>query len=259
MKSSRLTTAADGFGPVDKVGLRPGLPAQRASETWPTLDTRNFPPPTLRSATDLVAARPIPPPISPAGWKPFSAHDFSADPQPARRRASWLPAPGIVTALGLGWQTNAAGFRAGRTAFRPVTLFDVSRQRVKAAAEVDVAGEMPPLGSIARTCDGPAGPRRQSTAGATEEAWRQAGWRRRRTCRWCWARPAGGWRWGRLTTARRCRRRLTAIKPSEPLMHYQAQAQGRTVLAALGFRGPITIISNACASGANADRPCLGT
>jgi 3-oxoacyl-[acyl-carrier-protein] synthase II len=36
-----------------------------------------------------------------------------------------------VTALGLGWKKNAEGFRAGKTAFRPVTLFDVSRQRVK--------------------------------------------------------------------------------------------------------------------------------
>jgi 3-oxoacyl-[acyl-carrier-protein] synthase II len=31
---------------------------------------------------------------------------------------------GIVTALGAGWDVNAAGFRAGRAAFRPVTLFD---------------------------------------------------------------------------------------------------------------------------------------
>src|ERR1035441_667724 len=45
---------------------------------------------------------------------------------------------GIVTALGLGWKLNAEGFRAGRRAFRPVTQFDVSRQRVKIAAEVDL-------------------------------------------------------------------------------------------------------------------------
>ena len=34
--------------------------------------------------------------------------------------------------------------------------------------------------------------------------------------------------------------------------HYQAQTQARTLADALGFSGPITIISNACASGANA-------
>jgi len=45
---------------------------------------------------------------------------------------------GIVTALGLGWKPNAEGFRTGRTAFRPVSLFDVSRQRAKTAAEIDL-------------------------------------------------------------------------------------------------------------------------
>ena len=49
---------------------------------------------------------------------------------------------GIITALGVGWQTNAAGFRAGRVALKPVTLFDVSRQRVKIAGEIS---QMPAL------------------------------------------------------------------------------------------------------------------
>jgi len=50
---------------------------------------------------------------------------------------------GIVTALGLGWKPSAEGFRARRTAFRPVTLFDVSRQRVKVAAETDLPAALP--------------------------------------------------------------------------------------------------------------------
>ena len=42
---------------------------------------------------------------------------------------------GIVTALGLGWKrANADGFRAGKSAMRPITLFDVSRQRTKIGA-----------------------------------------------------------------------------------------------------------------------------
>ena len=53
---------------------------------------------------------------------------------------------GIITALGVGWKTNAKGFRAGRTAFRPVSLFDVSRQRAKSAAEVDLPDALPPTG-----------------------------------------------------------------------------------------------------------------
>src|ERR1044071_3208518 len=50
---------------------------------------------------------------------------------------------GIVTALGAGWQQNAEGFRTGKTAFRPITLFDVSSQRVKQAAEVESIAAIP--------------------------------------------------------------------------------------------------------------------
>jgi len=48
---------------------------------------------------------------------------------------------GIVTALGTGWRANADGFREGRRAFRPVTLFDVSRQRAKIAGEVELPSD----------------------------------------------------------------------------------------------------------------------
>src|SRR5437870_4296910 len=50
---------------------------------------------------------------------------------------------GIFTALGLGWKPNAEGFRRGKTAFRPVSLFDVSGQRVKTAAEVELPAGLP--------------------------------------------------------------------------------------------------------------------
>ena len=82
---------------------------------------------------------------------------------------------GIVTALGLGWKLNAEGFRAGRRAFRPVSLFDVSRQRVKVAAEVDLPETLPPTRLNRRQLD------RLDRAGtmlvlAAQEAWQQAGW-----------------------------------------------------------------------------------
>ena len=50
---------------------------------------------------------------------------------------------GIVTSLGVGWQSNAAGFRDGHTVIRPVTLFDVSRQRVKVAGEAALPSALP--------------------------------------------------------------------------------------------------------------------
>ncbi|MGH7973201.1 MAG: beta-ketoacyl-[acyl-carrier-protein] synthase family protein, partial [Limisphaerales bacterium] len=45
---------------------------------------------------------------------------------------------GIITALGHGWSSNALAFRSGHLGFRPIKLFDASRQRVKTAAEVDL-------------------------------------------------------------------------------------------------------------------------
>jgi 3-oxoacyl-[acyl-carrier-protein] synthase II len=50
---------------------------------------------------------------------------------------------GIITALGQGWNANAAGFRLGTVAFSPVTLFDVSRQRARTAAQIEL-GPMEP-------------------------------------------------------------------------------------------------------------------
>ena len=63
---------------------------------------------------------------------------------PASPHRVVITGAGIVTALGAGWRCNADGFRVGRQAFRPVTLFDVSRQRSKIAAEVDLPATLPP-------------------------------------------------------------------------------------------------------------------
>ena len=83
---------------------------------------------------------------------------------------------GIVTAYGLGWESNAEGFRWGRTAFRPVTLFDVSRQRVKRAAEVDLPASLPVSRLNSRKLE-----RSERAAKlllcAADEALRQADWR----------------------------------------------------------------------------------
>ena len=82
---------------------------------------------------------------------------------------------GIVTALGVGWRVNADGFRIGRAAFRPVTLFEVARQRAKVAGEVSLPPSLPPTRLGLRT------QRRLTRASrlllwAAAEAWRQADW-----------------------------------------------------------------------------------
>jgi len=50
---------------------------------------------------------------------------------------------GMVTSLGTGWKTNAEGFRQGRVGIRAVTLFDVSRQRVKVGGEATLPPALP--------------------------------------------------------------------------------------------------------------------
>jgi 3-oxoacyl-[acyl-carrier-protein] synthase II len=187
---------------------------------------------------------------------------------------------GIVTALGLGWKPNAEGFRAGRPAFRPVSLFDVSRQRAKTAAEVDLPVTLPPTRLSARQIA------RLDRAGkmlllAANEAWQQAGWKPAQESAVrssAFTRPeppeggipnpspnkaaddvplvlgttAGGMSLGEdyfrqaVQSPGRHRRQPTRA------IHYQPQVQARMVLDALGFNGPVTIISNACASGSNA-------
>jgi 3-oxoacyl-[acyl-carrier-protein] synthase II len=83
-------------------------------------------------------------------------------------------------------------------------------------------------------------------------AWQQAQWQPVDNVPLVLGTTAGGMTLGEayfrqaVQTPRRQRQQATRA------IHYQAQVQGRLVLDALGFNGPITIISNACASGSNA-------
>ena len=160
---------------------------------------------------------------------------------------------GIITALGQGWAANAAGFRLGRPAFRRVTLFDVSRQRVQHAAEVDLPAELPSTRLSAK------GLTRLDRATrlllcAGHEAFAQAGWGT--------AQPDPvpvvlGTTSGGMTDGQRYYWQAIQVPPSARgqatrIVHYQAQRQGRDFCDAFGLDGPVTLVSNACASGANA-------
>ncbi len=158
---------------------------------------------------------------------------------------------GIVTALGLGWKSNADGFRAGRRAFRPVTLFDVSRQRAKIAAEVDLPKNFPATLLNHRQLD------RLDRAGkmlllATLEAWQQAGWEAADNLPLVLGTTAGGMTLGEAYYRQAINQPHRHRGQATRAIQYQAQVQARLVFDALGFSGPTTIISNACASGGNA-------
>jgi 3-oxoacyl-[acyl-carrier-protein] synthase II len=157
---------------------------------------------------------------------------------------------GIISALGAGWRANAEGFRAGRLAFRPIGRFDVTRQRVRVGAEVELPDRLPAIAAALRL------PRVDRSAAlllhAGCEAWSQAGWSGADDIPLVLGTTSGGMTAGeayfRHATSAAPRRRG---QPTRALV-YQAQTQGRLLAEALGLGGQVTIVSNACASGANA-------
>lgn len=176
---------------------------------------------------------------------------FPTAPAPTHPPRVVITGAGVVTALGIGWKPNAAGFRAGRTAFRRVQLFDVSRQRVKTAAEVDLPSALPTTHLNPRQV---ARLDRASTMLllAAREAWQQSGWQPDGNLPLVLGTTAGGMSLGEAYFRQATQTPSRHAQQATRAIHYQPQVQGRMVLDALGFQGPITVISNACASGSNA-------
>ncbi len=181
---------------------------------------------------------------------PYSRGDR---PRPSRRPVA-VTGFGLVSPMGSGCGANAEGFRGGRVALREVTLFDVSGQRASRAGEIDLPDGPPPGALPVRE----AGRIDRATAmllHAAAEAVAASGWERPPVG--TIAAPvvlgtsAGAMALGeafyKAATARRSRRGQAARVDG-----YQTQRQGRYLCDAFGFSGPVTFISNACASGANA-------
>lgn len=158
---------------------------------------------------------------------------------------------GIITAFGAGCAANAAGFREGRKVFRPVTLFDVSRQRCKIAAEVDLPKELPE-NRLSNKTRARLNRSSQMLLHAAAEAWTQAQWQPQQNLplvlgtTGCGAESGENFfRGAALPKPARCQ------QPTR-VLYQQAQRQALDLSEALGFSGPTTMLSNACASGANA-------
>ena len=157
---------------------------------------------------------------------------------------------GIVTAYGVGWEANANGFRTGARCFREVKGFDVSRQRVKTAAEVELPVDLPESRLTRKQM------KRMERASkilfwAASEALAQSKWEEARAAV-VLGTTSGGMTMGEdyfrtaLNSPGRIRQQATRVT------HYLAQRQAMDISAGYGLRGPIQIIANACAAGANA-------
>jgi 3-oxoacyl-[acyl-carrier-protein] synthase II len=158
---------------------------------------------------------------------------------------------GVVSPLGIGWEVNLAGFRAGRRSFGPVSLFDVSRQRVKTGAQVELPAQLPPSRLPARHAT------RLDRASrmllwATHEAWHQARWESVEQVPFVLGTTGGGMTLGEAYFRQALLQPPCSKQQVTRALHYQSQTQARVVADALGFTGPILLVSNACASGANA-------
>lgn len=152
---------------------------------------------------------------------------------------------GIVSPMGVGLAENAAGFRAGRTAFREVELFDVSGQRTKTAG---VAGEVARPAGFGLRDWRRADRGTRMAAAAAREALDESGLSGRMPVivgTSAGAMPIGEDYYRGARDGSR-RGQFTRVES------YQPQRQMTAMMRELGVYGPLRMISNACASGANA-------
>lgn len=171
-------------------------------------------------------------------------------PLPRDPRAVVVTGAGLISPMGRDCTENAAGFRAGRMAFSPVTLFDVSRQRVGSAGQVDLPEAAPDAG-MSRKAWGRMDRGTRLAWLAAREAMAEAGILGGEMPMIVGTSAAAmpiGEEYYRQAVAGPARRgdQLRRVET------YQAQRQMTDMARELGVHGPIRIVSNACASGANA-------
>lgn len=157
---------------------------------------------------------------------------------------------GIITALGCGWLQNSEAFRAAKIAFQPVQSFDPSRHRAKVAAEIALPNQLPPsrlTGKHEQRLDRAS----KMLLLAGMEAWNQAGWSPSENLPVVLGTTSGGMSFGEAYYRQAIREPDNAKAQAWRIHQYQAQRQALDLCDALGFSGPITLVANACASGAN--------
>lgn len=176
---------------------------------------------------------------------------FPRKPSPKEKPRVVITGTGIVTALGIGWKANAEGFRTGKTAFRPVSLFDVSRQKVKTAAEVDLPEHFPPAPNLPGKGKGfDRGTR--MLFWAFHDAWEQAGWKEFTAYPLVLGTTSGGMLVGEQYYHQTISHSRSRKQQPSRALHYLAHTQARHLMESYGLEGPVHLIANACASGTDA-------
>lgn len=168
---------------------------------------------------------------------------------PDTARSVVVTGAGIVSPMGTDWEENAAGFRSGRSAFTPITLFDVSRQRVGTAGQVSLSAS-PPAGISARAWSRMDRGTKLALLAAREaliSASLAGGEMPLVVGTSAAAMPIGEdyYKNALLPDSKRS-------SQFERIEMYQSQRQLTEMARQLHIHGPLRIVSNACASGANA-------
>jgi 3-oxoacyl-[acyl-carrier-protein] synthase II len=149
---------------------------------------------------------------------------------------------GVVSALGLNTDSTWQALRAGRQARTSVTLFSTEGLRCHHAATVDLPTAGPAERRLSRAS--------RLAIRAASEAFRRAGLdAQAKAISMVLSTTGGAMEWGETFF-----RHVQAKKPGGLSLaaRYQPQQQAIDVQRALGVDGPVAILGNACASGANA-------
>jgi 3-oxoacyl-[acyl-carrier-protein] synthase II len=175
---------------------------------------------------------------------------YRADiPSQDSQRAVVITGAGMVTPMGMGVAENAEGFRAGRAAFRPVSFFDTSRQRVGTAGELTLPERAPAGvgGADWKRMDRGTQMAQMAAAEALAAAGLSGGRMPVMIGTSAGAMPVGEDYFKQATNfPEDLRGQLRRVET------YQPQRQMRMMTEALKVEGPLRIVTNACASGANA-------
>ena len=158
---------------------------------------------------------------------------------------------GIITALGHGWKKNSDGFQTGRRSFRPVTVFDAAKHKIKIAAEVDLPDSIP-FGKLHRRQQRRLDRAEKLLLIAAEEAWQQAQLGDVKYLPVVLGTTSGGMAQGENYYRQAIEKPHSRRNQASRVIHYLAQSQPKILAQAFGFSRPSLIIANACASGANA-------